>query len=60
MQNKIRQAETQRVPYILVAGDRDIQANAVSVRARGEGDLGGMERSAFLERIREERASRSR
>ncbi|MBA2446493.1 MAG: threonine--tRNA ligase [Chloroflexi bacterium] len=58
MQNKIRQAETQRVPYILVAGDRDIQANAVSVRARGEGDLGPMERAAFLQRVRVERAGR--
>ncbi|MCC6178086.1 MAG: threonine--tRNA ligase [Chloroflexi bacterium] len=55
MQNKIRQAETQKVPYILVVGDRDIQAGAVSVRARGEGDLGAMERSAFLARLREER-----
>jgi threonyl-tRNA synthetase len=58
MQNKIRQAELQRVPYILVMGDRDIQAGAVSVRARGEGDLGSMERSGFLERIRAERAGR--
>jgi threonyl-tRNA synthetase len=59
MQNKIRQAELQRVPYILVAGDRDIQAGAVSVRARGEGDLGPMERGAFRERVREARTNRS-
>jgi threonyl-tRNA synthetase len=59
MQNKIRLAETQKVPYILVMGDRDIQAGSVSVRARGEGDLGGMERTAFLERIKKERDSRA-
>ena len=58
MQNKIRQAELQKVPYILVMGDRDIQANAVSVRARGEGDLGPLDRAAFRDRVREERATR--
>jgi threonyl-tRNA synthetase len=58
MQNKIRQAEQQRVPYILVMGDRDIQGGTVSVRERGAGDLGAMERSAFLERVREERDKR--
>jgi threonyl-tRNA synthetase len=59
MQNKIRQAEGQKVPYILVMGDRDAQANAVSVRARGEGDLGSMERTQFLARIRDQRDTRS-
>ncbi len=59
MQNKIRQAELQKVPYILVMGDRDAQAGAVSVRHRGEGDLGAMERGAFLERLREERDGRA-
>jgi threonyl-tRNA synthetase len=58
MQNKIRQAELRKVPYILVMGDRDIQAKAVSVRARGEGDLGSIERAAFLSRMREERDER--
>jgi threonyl-tRNA synthetase len=58
MQNKIRQAEHQRIPYILVMGDRDIQGNTVSVRERGAGDLGAMERTAFVERVREERDQR--
>ena len=58
MQNKIRQAEGQRIPYILVMGDRDAQGGTVSVRERGVGDLGAMERSAFLERVREERDRR--
>ncbi|MFN8526114.1 MAG: threonine--tRNA ligase [Chloroflexota bacterium] len=59
MQNKIRQAETQRVPYILVMGDRDVEGGTVSVRARGEGDLGAMARADFLARVRQERESRS-
>ncbi len=58
MQNKIRQAEQQRVPYILVMGDRDIQGGTVSVRERSAGDLGAMDRAAFVERVREERDKR--
>jgi threonyl-tRNA synthetase len=58
MQNKIRQGEGQKVPYILVMGDRDIQGGTVSVRERGAGDLGAMERDAFLERVRTERDQR--
>jgi threonyl-tRNA synthetase len=58
MQNKIRQAEHQRIPYILVMGDRDAQGNTVSVRERGAGDLGAMERAAFLQRVRDERDQR--
>ncbi len=37
---KIAEAEVQRVPYILVVGDREADAGNVSVRRRGEGDLG--------------------
>jgi threonyl-tRNA synthetase len=59
MQNKIRQAELQKVPYILIMGDRDAEAGAVSVRHRGEGDLGAMPRSTFLDRITAERDSRN-
>jgi threonyl-tRNA synthetase len=58
MQNKIRQAEGQRIPYILVMGDRDVQGGTVSVRERGVGDLGAMERTAFLQRVRDERDTR--
>jgi threonyl-tRNA synthetase len=58
MQNKIRQAEQQKIPYILVMGDRDAQGGTVSVRERGVGDLGAMDRAAFLAQIREERDRR--
>ncbi len=39
---KIREAEKGKVPYMLVVGNRESQANQVSVRKRGEGDLGAM------------------
>ena len=58
MQNKIRQAEQQRIPYILVMGDRDIEGGTVSVRERGAGDLGAMDRGAFVQLVREERDKR--
>ena len=40
MQAKIRDAQAQQVPYMLVVGDRDQQAGTVSVRDRRQGDLG--------------------
>ena len=54
MQAKIRDAQLQKVPYMLVAGDRDIEAGAVSVRLRGGNDLGAMPVDAVIERLREE------
>ena len=53
MQAKIRDAQLQKVPYMLIAGDRDIEAGAVSVRTRGNEDLGGMPVDAFVERFRQ-------
>jgi threonyl-tRNA synthetase len=37
---KIRESEMQKIPVMLILGDRDIEANTVSIRRRGEGDLG--------------------
>jgi threonyl-tRNA synthetase len=48
MQNKIRAAQGQKIPYMLIAGDRDIAANAVSVRLRTEEQLGSLSVDAFL------------
>jgi len=39
---KIRDAELRKVPYMLVAGDRDVEAGAVALRRHGEGDLGAV------------------
>jgi len=51
---KIREAQMEKVPYILVIGDKEIEANAVGVRARKEGDIGQMQVEAFIEKIQEE------
>ncbi len=48
---KIRDSEMQKVPYMLVVGRRDEEAGTVSVRKRGEGDLGGLSQGDFLEKI---------
>jgi threonyl-tRNA synthetase len=51
MQAKIRDAQLQKVPYMLVAGDRDIEAGAVSVRVRGGDDLGATPVDEFIARL---------
>jgi threonyl-tRNA synthetase len=50
MNAKIRDAQVQKVPYMLIMGDRDADANQVSVRLRSQEDLGAMSVDAFLER----------
>ena len=49
---KIREAQLEKVPYMLVVGDRDMEAGTVSVRHRAEGDLGAMSLEAFSEMLR--------
>ena len=48
---KIREAQLSKVPYMLIIGDKDVEAGVVSVRARKEGDLGQMPLEAFEQRI---------
>ena len=50
---KIREAQLQKIPYMLVVGDKEIEANAVAVRSRKEGDLGQVNKEEFLERMKE-------
>jgi len=57
---KIREHTLQRVPYLLVAGDKEVAANLVSVRSRNGKDLGTMTLDAFMERLRIELDSRGR
>ncbi len=45
---KIREAELEKVPYVLVVGDKEMQQNAVAVRARGGKDLGVMPLQDFI------------
>ena len=51
---KIREAQLQKVPYMLILGDKEQEAKAVGVRARQEGDIGAMELDKFIQRIKEE------
>jgi len=55
---KIRQFSLQKVPYILVVGDKERQAGTVAVRARGGLDLGAMPIAAFIERLSDDISAR--
>ena len=51
---KIRAARLERIPYMLVIGEKEVKDNSVSVRKRDEGDLGSMPIERFLEMLHEE------
>jgi threonyl-tRNA synthetase len=51
---KIREAEKAKVPFMLVAGDREVQAGTVSVRGRSGSNLGSMSIAGFIEHLRQE------
>ena len=51
---KIREAQLQKVPYMLVIGDKEIEANTVGVRSRTDGDIGQMDLNEFADKIAEE------
>ncbi len=51
---KIRAARLERIPYMLVIGEKEVKNNSVSVRKRDEGDLGSMPIERFLEVLHEE------
>jgi threonyl-tRNA synthetase len=59
MQAKIRRAQLQKVPYMLIIGDKEQAARAVAVRLRSGEDLGAMPVDRFLDRIQAEVAERS-
>jgi threonyl-tRNA synthetase len=48
MQGKIREHRERHVPYMLIVGDKDMEAGAVSVRLRTDEDLGAMPRADFV------------
>jgi threonyl-tRNA synthetase len=54
MNAKIRDAQNQRIPYMLVVGDREVEQKGVSVRLRSEENLGGMALPAFLDKARQD------
>ncbi|WP_165170997.1 threonine--tRNA ligase [Adlercreutzia sp. ZJ242] len=53
MKVKIAKAQSQKIPYMVVLGDKEVENGTVSVRDRAEGDQGAWERAKFLEVIRE-------
>ena len=55
---KIREAQLQKTPYMLVVGDKEQEDGTVSVRHRKDGDLGSMSLPAFIEKAQAEIASR--
>ena len=58
MQKKIRDAQLQKIPYMLVVGEREAQENTVAVRLRSGKDLGAMSLETFIARIKSEAESR--
>lgn len=56
---KIREHSLQKIPYLLVIGDKERDANQVAVRARGNVDLGVMPVSAFVERLQQDVSSKA-
>ena len=51
---KIREAQLQKIPYMLIIGDKEVEANAVGVRSRRDGDIGQMRVQDFVDKIKEE------
>lgn len=51
---KIREAQLQKVPYMLILGEKEVEANAVGVRKRKEGDIGQMSIEDFVSMISKE------
>ncbi|WP_277811509.1 threonine--tRNA ligase [Chromohalobacter canadensis] len=52
---KIREHTLQKVPYLLVVGDKEVEADSVAVRTRGGEDLGSMTVDAFIDKVKAER-----
>lgn len=51
---KIREAQLEKVPYMLVIGDKEVQAGTVGVRSRKDGDVGAIGAEEFIEKIKNE------
>ena len=51
---KIREAQLQKIPYMLIVGEKEVAAGTVSVRSRSRGDLGAMAVGQFISDAKEE------
>lgn len=56
---KIREARTERIPYMAVAGDNEVDNGTLAIRKRGEGDIGQMDGNAFVSMVVEQIASKT-
>ena len=56
---KIRDAQMQKIPYMLVLGDKEVEDGVVAVRERKQGDIGTMSLAEFKEMITQQREQRS-
>ena len=56
---KIREAQLQKINYMLVIGDKEVEENTVSVRKRGEGDIGSMNVPELIAKLNEEIATKA-
>ena len=55
MNYKIRDyLQNKKVPYVLVAGDKEIESNTVAIRKRGTGQIGEMPINEFIEKLKDE------
>ena len=57
---KIREAQVQKIPYMLVLGDKEAENGVVAVRKRGEGDVGQMTPDELLAKLKEEIRTKAR
>lgn len=57
---KLREAQLEKVPYMIVIGDKDIENGAVSVRSRKKGDMGSIPVDEFIKMIKEEIDTKAR
>ena len=55
---KIREAQMQKVPYMLVIGEKEVENGTVAVRRRGEGDIGAMNQDEFIAMLQKEIAAK--
>lgn len=55
---KVREAQMEKVPYMLVVGDKEMDSKAVAVRSRKDGDQGSMSVDSFIKKIEEEIAGK--
>ena len=55
---KIREGEIQKIPYLLVVGDKEMKSNSVRIRQRNKGDIGMIKFNKFLEKITKEKSAK--